>query len=438
MKVAGLANRTRWLSLLAVGCLLSCTGSETPAGPATGGSGPSAGGTQAMGGASPATGGVLGSGGSPAATGGTATGGKATGGTSTGGTATGGTTGSAGGTMRDISSLELVKEMKLGWNLGNTLDGYPLETSWGNPLTTQAMIDTVKAGGFNTVRIPVTWQDHMGGAPNYTIVTSWLDRVEVIANYVLRNGMYAIVNTHHDGWVSVMPTANEATITDTIVKLWTQIANRFKNYDDHLLLETFNEPRTTDSTEWTGGTAAARAMLNRYNAAAVNAIRATGGNNALRHIMIPTHAANPSTTTINALVIPNDDPRIIVSLHTYYPNLFSMGGGATTWGTNADRTAMATELDRIADSLPRRGRAVVIGEWGSINQNNTAARVAHAGTYAEYVTARGICPIWWDNGGTGTDGFGLLNRRANPPAWAFPDIVNALATGATTGAAAAP
>ncbi len=101
---------------------------------------------------------------------------------------------------------------------------------------------------------------------------------------------------------------------------------------------------------------------------------------------------------------------------------------------------MTTELDRIYNLLPKNGRAVVIGEWGSINQNNTAARVDHAGTYAKEVTARGMCPIWWDNGGldAGTDGFGLLDRAANPPAWAFPEIVNALSTGATAGAALAP
>jgi endoglucanase len=342
--------------------------------------------------------------------------------------------------MRDITSIELVKDMKLGWNLGNTLDstvtgGPGLETSWGNPVTTQAMIDAVKAAGFNTVRIPVTWAYHFGAAPNYTIDAAWLDRVEAIANYVLKDGMYAIVNTHHDTWVSLMPTADQATLSDELAKLWTQIANRFKNYDDHLVFETLNEPRTTDSTQWTGGTAAARTILNAYNAAAVNAIRATGGNNALRHIMIPTHAANPSTTCINDLIIPNNDARIIVSLHTYYPNTFSMSTsltatGSTTWGTTADQTAMATELDRIYNLLPANGRAVIIGEWGSINKNDTAARALHAQTYAADVRARGMLPVWWDNGSGATNGFALLNRTALT--WYFPTIVTALVTGASS------
>lgn len=336
--------------------------------------------------------------------------------------------------------MQIVKEMKLGWNLGNTLDGNPTETSWGNPVTTQAMIDAVKAAGFNTVRIPVTWQSHQGAAPNYTVETAWMDRVEVVANYVLSRGMYAIVNTHHDEWVSVMPTANQTTVTERLTKLWTQIANRFKNYDDHLIFETLNEPRTTDSTQWTGGTQAARTILNSYNLAAVNAIRATGGNNALRHIMIPTHAANPSTDCINALVVPNNDARIIISLHTYYPYELSMGAGVTTWGTSADRTNMLTELDRIANLLPKKGRAVVIGEFGTVNQNNTAARVAHARAYAEAVTSRGMCPVWWDNGANaaGKDGFGILNRKESPVSWYFPEIATALSEGATAGIANAP
>jgi len=375
-------------------------------------------------------------------------GGAAQGSASAGGTTAVGDTAAIGGSgavagagagMRDIPSTQIVKEMKLGWNLGNTLDSQTTETSWGNPKTTQAMIDTVKAGGFNTVRIPTTWQWHMGGAPDYAVDATFMNRVEEVTNYVLSNGMYAILNTHHDSWVSLMPTADQAAISSRIAKLWAQIANRFKNYDDHLIFETLNEPRTTDATQWTGGTAAARTILNAYNLAAVNAIRATGGNNALRHIMIPTHAANASTTCINALVIPNDDPRIIVSLHTYFPNNISMGG-ATTWGTSAEKTAMETELQRIYNLLPAKGRAVVIGEWGTINQDNLAVRVDHAQTYAAFVTARGMCPIWWDNGATasGSDGFGLLDRKVSPPTWAFPTVVSALATGATEGAALSP
>ena len=422
----------------------------TGAAAATGGTGAAAatggnsatGGTAATGGtgAAAATGGnsATGGTGATAATGGTG-GTAATGGTSaTGGTAATGGDGGTGGTtpnMRDVPSTQIVEEMFLGWNLGNTLDSDPDETAWGNPPTSQAMMDAVHEAGFNTVRIPVTWAHHMGGAPDYAVDAQWMDRVEEVANYVLSTGMYAIINTHHDEWVSLMPSADHEAVATQLGELWTQIATRFRDYGDHLIFETLNEPRTTDDTQWSGGTPEARGILNDYNLAAVNAIRATGGNNAIRHIMIPTHAANPDTTCIEDLDIPNDDPKIIVSLHTYYPNDFSFGN-STSWDLGAGLPPMEAELDRIYDLLPRNGRAVVIGEWGTVNQDNTSVRATHAETYARLVRERGMCPIWWDNGAAeqGANGFGLLDRDALPPGWYFPEIVAALVNGATAGA----
>lgn len=343
--------------------------------------------------------------------------------------------GGSGGTtgIRGISPLDAVKEMKLGWNLGNTLDATPGgETGWGNPVTTKQMIDAVKAAGFNTVRLPVTWKDHLGPAPDYVIEPTWLARVQEVANYVLSNGMYAIVNTHHDEWVSVMPDADQAAITDKLSKLWTQIATAFRSSDDHLVFETLNEPRTTDSTQWTGGTPAARTILNGYNAAAVSAIRNTGGNNALRFVMIPTHGANAATECINALVIPNDDPRIIISLHTYYPWPFSGDtAGTAEFGTPSDLTAMNAELDRVANLTVKKGRAAIIGEWGSLDKSNTAARVTHARAYAAAVRQHGLVPIWWDNNVVGAEaGFGIFNRSML--SWYYPEIKDALAAGAAS------
>lgn len=412
-----------FLSLLSIAAcsLIACSSgegdpAESPSG--DGGSGGSASGGSLSG----DTGGTTGSGG-----------GQSTGGADS----SGGSDGAGGGTMRDIPSTQIVEEMFLGWNLGNTLDADPDETAWGNPLTTREMIDAVHDGGFNTVRIPVTWMHHMGGAPDYAVSGEWMDRVEEVVGYVLDSGMYAILNCHHEEWVSVMPDGDHDAIENRLALLWTQIANRFRDYDEHLVFETQNEPRTRDDTQWTGGTPAARQIINRYNLAAVNAIRATGGNNALRHIMVPTHAANAGNEVIADLVIPNDDPRIIVSLHTYYPYEVSLGSGSD-WGTDTDIQQMGQELDRIYGLLPANGRAVVIGEWGTQHRNNTEVRAAHAETYARMVVERGMCPVWWDNGALteGADGFGLLDRDASPPIWAFPTIVEGLKNGATAGRAA--
>lgn len=410
------------ISLAVAGTLLLACGSED----------------EGSGSQSSSTGGVTGDGdgddpgsGSSPGTGGALAGGS--GGRASGGIDGGGGTGGSSN-MRDIPSTQIVEEMFLGWNLGNTLDADPNETAWGNPVTTQAMIDAVHDAGFNTVRIPVTWMHHMGGAPDYSIDGSWMDRVEEVVGYVVSNDMYAILNCHHEEWVSVMPNGDHDAVEEQLEALWTQVARRFSGYDEHLVFETLNEPRTRDETEWTGGTPAARQLINRYNLAAVNAIRATGGNNTLRHIMIPTHAANPSNETIADLEIPNDDPRIIVSLHTYYPYELSLGSGGD-WGSDSDRQAMEQELDRIHALLPASGRAVVIGEWGTQHRNNTSVRADHAETYARLVVERGMCPVWWDNGALseGQDGFGLLDRDASPPTWAFPSIVEGLSSGANAG-----
>jgi len=423
--------------LLLSACVLAlgvgCDYNSSSSGPANpGGALSTNGGAQAVGGAGQA--------GTPNGAGGTLGGAGAAGSSPGGGggglSAGAGPSAGAGGSgsgIRGISPLDAVKEMKLGWNLGNTLDATPGgETGWGNPLTSKAMIDAVKAAGVNTVRLPVTWKDHLGPAPDYVIDATWLSRVEEVANYVLSDGMYAIINTHHDEWVSLMPDADQAQITTQLSKLWTQIATRFRTYDDHLVFETLNEPRTTDATQWTGGTPAARAILNGYNAAAVKAIRDTGGNNALRFVMIPTHGANAATECINDLVVPNDDPRIILSLHTYYPWAFSGdSAGTAAFGSNADLAAMNSELDRIVSLTIAKGRAAIIGEWGSLDKGNTAARVVHAQAYAGAVRKHGLVPIWWDNNVTGADaGFGLLKRSTL--SWYFPEIKDALAAGANS------
>ncbi len=337
--------------------------------------------------------------------------------------------------MRDMTSLQIVKEMKLGWNLGNSLDGSPAETSWGNPKTTKAMIDKIKSAGFNTVRIPVTWGGHVGSAPNYTIDQAWISRVEEVANYGIDNNMYVIINLHHENdWIKPIY-ENETQTKSELTKVWTQVANRFKSYGDHLIFETMNEPRPVGaSNEWSGGSAENREVINRYNLAAVNTIRNTGGNNASRHIMIPTIAASASSVAINDLVIPNNDSRVIVSLHMYTPNSFAMdANGTSTWGSDSDKSALDSEINIVYNKFVKNGRAVVIGEFGTINKNNEEARAAHAEYYVKAARAKGITPIWWDNGQSASgqsESFGIFNR--NNLTWTFPTLVQALARGADT------
>ncbi|MDP4178144.1 MAG: glycoside hydrolase family 5 protein, partial [Bacillota bacterium] len=344
--------------------------------------------------------------------------------------------------MRDISGLDFVKDMKVGWNLGNTFDAGN-ETDWGNPVTTHAMIDEIKKEGFNTLRLPVSWYKHIGSAPTYTIDSAYMSRVEEVVKYAFDNNMYVILNIHHDNTWIVPTYAHEAQTEDELTKVWTQIANHFQSYNDHLVFEAMNEPRPVGAAnEWSGGSYENRDVINKFNATAVKAIRATGGNNTKRFIMVPTIAACDQSVALNDFVLPNDS-RLIVSLHLYTPYYFAMSinesGSTSTWGSDSDKAAMNSELDIIYNKFVRNGQAVVIGEFGSINKSNESSRVAHAKYFAQAATSRGITPIWWDNGiatANTAETFAIFNR--NSLSWYFPDIAKAFVDGTTTTPTATP
>lgn len=311
------------------------------------------------------------------------------------------------GTMRNITPQEMVDEMGIGTNLGNTLDVRNAnKTYWGNPETTEAIIDGILSRGYGTIRLPVTWEHNMGGAPDYIIEQPFLNRVEEIAGWALENDVYVIINTHHDGdWIVPTYTEINAT-TNQLYKVWTQIAEHFKDYGDHLIFETLNEPRVEGggSTwgEWSGGTPETRECVNISNKACVDAIRATGGNNALRKILVPTHAANAGTAAMNAWQAPNGDTNVIVSLHAYSPYWFCLTDQDPDWGTAADQQDLDNMFNTIYNTfIVGQGRAVVMGEWGEQDNGlgNEADRARHAQYYAQACIAHGICPVYWDDGG---------------------------------------
>ena len=324
----------------------------------------------------------------------------------------------------NLTSKDFVLDMGAGWNLGNAMDTENAdETAWGNPLTTKAMIDEIAKKGFKTLRLPVTWRFHMGSAPDYTIEKEWLDKVETIANFALDNQMYVIINIHHDEeWI--IPTYEKSeSVKNQLAKVWTQIAERFKSYDYHLIFETLNEPRLEESPEeWQGGTAEGREVVNQYHQISLDAIRATGENNASRKIMVSTYAASSDPRALNDYRIPNGDENVIVSVHSYFPYLFALEGTDTTWGNETDRAELLQEFEKINGQFAADGRAIVMGEWGSTFSDNPDDRLAHAQFYAKACAERGICPIWWDNGNL--DEFGIFNRREL--VWAHPEIADAI------------
>ena len=149
------------------------------------------------------------------------------------------------------SAAQLVADMGAGWNLGNTLEasnnGLPSETAWGNPVVTQALIDRVRASGFKTIRIPVSYLGHIGAGPSYTINAAWLNRIQEIVDYAHRRGLYVLINMHGDGYKTVggawliCDLADQTTIRDKYQKVWQQVATRFQSYNDRLIFESMNE-----------------------------------------------------------------------------------------------------------------------------------------------------------------------------------------------------
>lgn len=343
--------------------------------------------------------------------------------------------------MRDIPSTELVKEMKVGWNLGNTLDstitnpkGTELpsdwETAWGQPVTTKAMIDSVAAQGFNVLRVPITWEGKFGEGPDYTIDPDWLARVNEIVDYGIDDDMFVIINVHHEEWH--MPTyENEAAAQEILTALWAQIADHFKDYNEKLIFEGLNEPRLKGTPmEWNGGNDEARDVINHWNAAFVETVRNSGGNNKLRHLMVTPYAASSMDKVLNDFAVPNDD-KVIVSIHAYLPYTFALADNAqatTEW--SADNPADTNDIDMLMANLKDRyldkGRAVIIGEMGTRNRMNTEARAECARYYSEAAHNAGIPICWWDNNAFvgGGENFGLFDRKTFE--WRYPDIISAL------------
>lgn len=337
--------------------------------------------------------------------------------------------------MRDITPTELVSEMTVGWNLGNTLDsegtsGLAAETSWDNPKTTKEMIDTVCERGFNSIRIPVTFANHMGPAPDYKVEEEWMDRVEEVVNYALDDGMYVVLDSHHEESWRILDNEHIDAVDEEVRVLWTQIAERFKDYGDHLIFEGLNEPRVRDGmNEWNGGTEEGRACLDRLNQTFVDAVRATGGNNEKRLLLITSFASSHVLITIENLKIPEDD-HLAVSIHAYTPYFFtydgSGGGFYDQWNGRgkADINNVMNDLKRV---FLDKGIPVLLTEMGAQDKNGNSADVSEwVVDYMSKAKEYGMPCFWWDNGyyDRGNEHFSIFNRY--DLTWYREDVVNAI------------
>lgn len=340
-------------------------------------------------------------------------------------------------------AYEAVANITVGWNLGNTLDSWgewiddsngtaPYETAWGNPVTTKEMITAVKDAGFNTVRVPVTWAQHIDKDGN--VDKAWLDRVNEVVDYVISRDMYCVLNIHHewDLWFQ----ASTSSYNDNerrFATLWEQIARRFRDYDEKLIFEAYNEIRDAEGNYTQSNDVEAYEAANKFNQLFVDTVRLTGGNNGVRNLMVQTYSGATSGTTLNRFVMPEDTARnhIIIQVHSYDPQTFTnknitWATPTKDWGSDKDKE----ELDGLMESLKtfsRESKApIVIGEFGSMDQNNTAARARHAGYFVKAAYERGIKCFWWDNGNFSSSGenFALLDRKNLT--WKFPAVVEAM------------
>ena len=347
----------------------------------------------------------------------------------------------------DNEAMVYLRSLGMGWNLGNTMDatndGYLIndlttETCWNNPYTTREMIASIAEQGFRTIRIPVSWHNHVN--KEFVINSAWLDRVQQIVDWALEYDLHVIINIHHDNEKEFMYPDQEhmENTLRYVTSIWEQVAARFVDYDERLIFEALNEPRLkgNEKYEWVFDRNSEVCLesaecINQLNQAFVDTVRASGGSNAGRYLMVPGYDASPSCTDPAFFRLPEDsaDNRIIVSVHGYTPYNFAlMPGGVDTFDITLPRDTgeIGMMMNTLYERFISKGIPVVMGECGAVDRNNLQARVDWSAYYVASGAARGIPCIWWDNGSFSGSGenFALLNRYKVE--WPYPEIVEAM------------
>lgn len=332
--------------------------------------------------------------------------------------------------MRDISTMELVRDMGIGINLGNTFEACPdwykedwiaqysegkpenYETAWGSPKITKEIIEGIAKEGFGVLRIPVAWSNMMAHDGTYTINAEYDARVHEVVDWTLESGMYAIINIHWDGgWVNKFPDDKEESMK-RYTHMWEQIADSFKDYDDYLMFESQNEELGWESiwNPWGDGTGKSEsyALCNEINQAFVDTIRSSGGNNPKRHLLISGYNTGIDRTCDALFKMPNDPAnRMAVSVHYYSPAGFAIleedadwGKATPTWGSDQDYASLCNEMDMLKTSFTDKGIPVIIGEYGCPTKNKEPESVQRfLSSVCKEAYTRGHCPVMWSTPG---------------------------------------
>lgn len=336
----------------------------------------------------------------------------------------------------DNEAMRFAQSMLIGWNLGNSMDahnnGVASETAWGNPRVNESLIKAVSEAGFKTIRIPISWMNSIGKAPEYKVSESRLKRIEEVCLWAKNAGLKVIINVHHDGadannWLSIKAASEDeskkAEIEEKLTSLWKQIARYFSGTEDYLVFEVMNEIHD-GGWGWSGNRndgGKQYKILNEWNQMCVDAIRSTGSKN---FISVPGYVTNISLT-IDNLVIPSDSlNRIMVTVHFYDPNEYVLNAKFQMWGAAApagkkpgwgDENNVKNQFKKLYDKYVSQGIPVIIGEYGAVHQKGYEDFRRY---YMEYVTKtayiNGLIPVYWDNGSgkSGNECSGLFQRSS--------------------------
>ena len=324
---------------------------------------------------------------------------------------------------RDITTMELVREMGYGINLGNTLEACgdwingktpsAYETAWGSPVITREMIQGYADAGFGVLRIPVAWSNLMVQDGNYTISQEYTKRVKEVVDIALDTGMYVILNIHWDsGWFAEFPEKTEECM-NRYIAMWVQIAEAFEDYGDKLMFESQNEELGWDSiwNPWGGSKAQKErsyALTNEVNQVFVDVIRNSGGQNPWRHLLIAGYNTDIGRTCDELFKMPQDPAnRMAVSVHYYTPSTLcildkdaSWGKAKTEWGSQADVNELDSNMKKLQSRFIDNGVPVIVGEYGCFGSNKEREVIEHwTLTVSEAMYSIGACPVLWDTPG---------------------------------------
>jgi endoglucanase len=302
------------------------------------------------------------------------------------------------------SAMDAVAAMQPGWNLGNTLDAIPDETSWGNPLVTKSLFDTLRGQGFHSVRIPVTWSGHQSATAPYAIDPTFMSRVRQVVDWALSDGLYVELDIHHDSWqwIADMPTDHDNVLA-RYDAIWTQVAAEFRDEPAKLLFESVNEPTFNNATD-----AQKAQLLNELNTSFHTIVRQSGGRNARRLLVLPTVGATPSqnlmddlATTISSL----HDHNLVATVHYYSFWPFSVNIAGFTRFDATVQQDMTDTFARMHDTFVAKGIPVLLGEYGLLGYDYTHPGAIERGETLKYfeelgyeARISGVTTALWDAG----------------------------------------